>query len=218
MYDFTIMKKCIILLSLAMLSMSVHAHTSPPPQGIEQSKQASKTFSLFGVAQLSVPPTMELRKDSDIYSQTIPSAANKIVFQQRGLGDVAKTAFERYARIIVVQKSGGPGEYLSRHETISLSQEDKELLLDNFVYREFPNSFKYKLLGSPKLRWIDISGTKAIMISYQRTGDMDSTVNVYKYLLQDYDKMMLISISYRIQDASYFLPELTQAIQSFRWY
>lgn len=201
-----------------MLSMSVHAHTSTSPQGIEQSKQASKTFSLFGVAQLSIPSTMELRKDSDVYSQTIPSTPNTIVFQQRGLGDITKSALDRYARIIVGQETGNPGEYLSRHETMPLSQEDKELLFNNFVYREFPKNFKYKLLGYPKLRWVDISGTKALMISYQRTGEKNSTVNVYKYLLQDYDKMMLVSISYRIQDASYFLPELTQAIQTFRWY
>jgi hypothetical protein len=75
----------------------------------------------------------------------------------------------------------------------------------------------FKLIGEPLYKWISIEGTKAIEISYRRTGADKYTTACKIYLLFNGNEMVKIIVSYREQESDIWLPDLTNIIKTFTW-
>ena len=93
--------------------------------------QSWTTYKLgFGSCSLSIPPMMELRKNSDSYTQDLNASgmnitANRVVFQQEGLGRKSAESITRFARIIINYSDGSSGDYLKKNETTPIDDEMK---------------------------------------------------------------------------------------------
>ncbi len=188
--------------------------------------QSWTTYKLgFGSCSLSIPPTMELRKNSDSYTQDMNASgmninANNIVFQQQGLGRQSAESSTRYARIIIGYLDGSYGDFLKKNETTPIDDEMKSSIKAS-VYQDIHPSSQlmggYQLISGPIIKWVSISGTKALEVVYRRTGANNTTTTVRRYFLQNDNKAINIVISSRDQDAEYFQPALSNVIRTFKW-
>ncbi len=188
--------------------------------------QSWTTYKLgFGSCSLSIPPTMELRKNSDSYTQDMNASgmninANNIVFQQEGLGRKSAESTTRFARIIINYSDGSSGDYLKKNETTPIDDEMKRSIKASVyqgIHRASQLMGEVQLISGPIIRWISISGTKALEVVYRRTGADNTTTTSHWYMLQNDNKAVYIEVSSRDQDAEYFQPALSNVIRTFKW-
>lgn len=188
--------------------------------------QSWTTYELgFGSCSLSIPPTMELRKNSDSYTQDMNASgmninANNIVFQQKGLGRQSAESSTRYARVIIGYLDGSYGDFLKKNETAPIDDELKNSIKAG-VYQDIHRGSQLmgssQLISGPIIKWVSISGIKALEVVYRRTGANNTTTTVRRYFLQNDNKAINIIISSRDQDAEYFQPALSNVIRAFKW-
>lgn len=188
--------------------------------------QSWTTYKLgFGSCSLSIPPTMELRKNSDSYTQDLNASgmnitANRIVFQQKGLGRKSAESTTRFARIIIGYSDGSSGDFLKKNETAPIDDELKQTIRASVyqgIHRASQLMGEVQLISGPIIRWISISGTKALEVVYRRTGADNTTTTAHWYMLQNDNKAVYIDVSSRDQDAEYFQPALSNVIRTFKW-
>lgn len=167
---------------------------------------------------ISVPSTIELRKDNDVYTKnfnSIQSTNNTdvVVFQQKGLSSVSKKATNSYCRIMIQYGYSGKGDFLRSNQIEEIEYESKSFFRDLVNAELGP----YKLLDEPSYRWIDIEGINAVEIKYRRSGSDNNTTACAMYLLFNYDEMVRMIISYREQEKELWLPDLDNIIKTFKW-
>lgn len=188
--------------------------------------QSWTTYELgFGSCSLSIPPTMELRKNTDSYTQDLNASgmnitANRVVFQQKGLGRKSAESTTRFARIIIGYSDGSSGDFLKKNETAPIDDELKRTIragLYQGMHRAAQLMGEVKLISGPVIRWVSISGIKALEAVYRRTGADNTTTTAHWYMLQNNNKAVYIEVSSRDQDAEYFQPALSNVIRTFKW-
>ena len=162
---------------------------------------------------------MELRKNSDSYTQDLNASgmnitANRVVFQQKGLGRKSAESTTRFARIIIGYSDGSSGDFLKKNETAPIDDELKRAIRAG-VYQGIHRAAQ--LISGPVIRWVSISGIKALEAVYRRTGADNTTTTAYWYMLQNDNKAVYIEVSSRDQDAEYFQPALSNVIRTFKW-
>jgi hypothetical protein len=173
---------------------------------------AHQAFSLF------VPPIVELRHDYDKYVKRLHKLGlscntEDVVFQQRNLANNSSEALSRYCRIIIQHHKGSVDDFPLASETFPMDP-DVRTELREMVENELE---PFKLIGEPLYKWISIEGTKAIEISYRRTGADKYTTACKIYLLFNGNEMVKIIVSYREQESDIWLPDLTNIIKTFTW-
>ena len=168
---------------------------------------------------------MELRKNSDSYTQDLNASgmnitANRVVFQQKGLGRKSAESTTRFARIIIGYSDGSSGDFLKKNETAPIDDELKQTIRASVyqgMHRASQLMGEVQLISGPIIRWISISGTKALEVVYRRTGADNTTTTAHWYMLQNDNKAVYIEVSSRDQDAEYFQPALSNVIRTFKW-
>ena len=167
---------------------------------------------------LAVPPTVELRHEYDKYVKRLQELGlscntKDVVFQPKDLSNNSQEALSRYCRIMILYNKGNVGDFPSKSETFPLDNETKNELREA-VENELP---PFKLIGEPSYKWISIKDSKAIEITYRRTGANENTTACRMYLLFNTNEVVKAIISYREQESDIWLPDLTNIIKTFRW-
>ena len=86
-----------------------------------------------------------------------------------------------------------------------------QMVNDNLGYGQ-------KLIGSPTFEWIKVDEkTYALSTDYRRTGNNGHTTHVTIYLLQNYNEMVQMIVSYREQEKDLWMPDLGNVIKTFKW-
>lgn len=169
---------------------------------------------------ISVPPTVELRKDNDIYTKEIKRYncgykinSDNVVFQQKGLSINAPEAYQTYCRIIANVQKGELGEFLKSSEYEELSIED----IQTFQVLAKQSSDKYEVIDTPDVRWIKIEDTYGIIVKYVRNGANDHHTQVYSCYFFNDNRFVTITLSYRKEDASKWGTDFSNIVKTFKW-
>lgn len=166
---------------------------------------------------ISVPNSLELRSDYDVYTQWISNNVGLLssadaVFQQKNLSKMSDDAYQTYARILIQHYSFSPADVEHHYESPGLTTEDYRNLREMVDEEIKP----YTYVDAPRWRWIDINGIKAIEGSYRRNGE-NGPVKCKFYLLSNYDEMMKMIVSYRESDSNLWESDLENVIKTFKW-
>ena len=175
-------------------------------------------YEIDGSFFISVPTTVELRHQDDVYTKQLDDMRlniNKdvVIFQQKNLSKGAND--NHYCRIIFQHFVGNREDFLRSKEQEFLGPEWQQSLTE-MVTNELAGN--QTLVGKPTFRWIDVNeNTKAIEVAYRRTGNNNNTTHVTIYLLQNYNEMVKMLVSYREQEKDMWLPDLNNVIKTFKW-
>lgn len=206
----TIMKTC-IQASLESSSAPSQKLGSFVPNSDWRKYEIANSFSI------SVPLSLELRHDYDDYTKLLTNNHLEIsnadaVFQQGNLSDLSPEAFNTYCRILVEHYDFSPGDVERHNQTFYITAEDEKSFKEIVDEQLGP----YCYVDIPTFQWVDISGTKALEAKYKRTGDKGPVV-CRLYLLQNYNEMVEMVVSYRESDASIWKSDLENVIRTFKW-
>lgn len=174
-------------------------------------------FNIDGAIKISVPNTLELRKDYDDYTQWISNnigvlSSADAVFQQKNLSEMSDDAYQTYARVLIQHYSFSPADVEHHYESPGLTAEDYRNLREMVDEEIKP----YTYVDTPTWRWIDINGIKAIEGSYRRNGD-NGPVKCKFYLLSNFSEMAKIIITFREKDSRRWESDLNSIIRTFKW-
>lgn len=141
------------------------------------------------------------------------SAANtsNIVIQQKGL--------ENYCRIIVETITGNEGDYekltnnytATKNELDSVSQTCKNNTIEEL--NRIPNM---RILEWYPARLETINGMTALVISYRRQLGDNPPVLVWEYRFQNYDRLIMLHVSYREIETDIWKPIISKSMSKFR--
>ena len=182
-----------------------------------------KNYEIRDAFTLSVPNTVELRKEDDVYTQVEKNTdwygykidLNMIVFQQKGLSVMDPEAFKTYCRIIIDYQQGESGAFYKATEYENLSAEDIHYLQESTVQGIKGSGFE--AIGTPEVRWVRIEDIYALEVACKRTGTEGNSTQVYRYFLFNNDENVLITLSYREKDAEIWKKDFENIIRTFRW-
>jgi hypothetical protein len=176
-----------------------------------------------GAFTILVPPTVELRKEEDLYSQRLKQRGfvdpECVIFQQKGLSTTTDdTANDHYCRIMIAYSKDKDDDYLHCNESEYLSLETKKVLREAVIQQ----LGGYSLLAEPQYRWICIhqnvfGGTNAIEIRYRRSASDNYTTSCIMYFLYNYNEMVQLIVSYREQEKELWLPDFEDIIKTLYW-
>ena len=174
-------------------------------------------FNIDGAIKISVPNTLELRKDYDDYTQWMSNnigvlSSADAVFQQKNLSEMSDDAYQTYARVLIQHYSFSPADVEHHYESPGLTAEDYRNLREMVDEEIKP----YTYVDTPTWRWIDINGIKAIEGSYRRNGD-NGPVKCKFYLLSNFSEIAKIIITFREKDSRRWESDLNSIIRTFKW-
>lgn len=178
-------------------------------------------YKIANALFISVPPTVELRKNNDSYTKDIKNLnwhgheinSNNVVFQQKGLSINTSEAHQTYCRIIIDIHKGKLGEYPESSNYVDLSIED----IHAFQELAKHNSYEYKILGQPKVRWIKIGKIYGIEVKYIRNGVNNYNTHVSNYCFFNNNLFATITLSYRQGDIKKWETDFSNIIKTFKW-
>ncbi len=153
---------------------------------------------IAGLGKVSLPAKMEIQggayKDYvDAVKEINGVSASNVIFQQKGLNS-GKSGFDTYARVMFKTIYGD-------FETLSSSYSQQDV-------RQINDVFKQDVLGQSELNnasilsWntavaTTLNGYKSVRFGYKRKIGSNPVVNVQTYLLQNNDRMYLITFEGR---------------------
>jgi hypothetical protein len=186
------------------------------------------SYSIPGVGRIEIPACMEeqsgfYKKLNNIYERAVEQktgieiADDKVVFQQKGLNNMEKSAFSGYARVIVETEMGDNGAfnrlharlYISPSEIVEIDKEIKNQILQLY------QGTTMKLIEWYGVSFVDVNGMKAMKISYLRQLNNQPYVLVNSYRFQNYDRLHTLTMSYRKQDEKAWKPLYKKILFSF---
>ena len=192
----------------------------------------TRYYVSYGAFGISVPPTMELRKDKQLVTERISNCAlvmNKaqVVFQQKGLSTaLPQKQNDHYARVMIDYSiSEGDTPYLDLWDDWGeITQADKDYYRE-LVEQNLKNPYgeaDFQLVEEPTYRGINLEpnynlGMRALEIAYRRTGYKNTTANVHIYILFNHWECAQITVAYREQEAELWKSELNKVISTFSW-
>ena len=181
-----------------------------------------RTYNIGNQYEISVPPTVELKRPYDEYTQiqkklNLPANDEIIIFQQEGLSRRTEAALGKYCRVMIQYISGSYGDFLNKTETDPLNYEYAAIFQEMVTAEIGPAS---RQMGDISYCWKEIRGQKFIEITYRRTGsDFDTSIPVKckLCLFQNNNEMVKMILSYREKEAEIWAKDFDLVLKSFLW-
>ena len=209
--------KYIISTLLLLLSLSVIA-------------QEWSTYQYSNKYSISIPPTLELRRDSDVYTQILndiqsgivgyhitSSNKGKIVFQQTGLSTNKHEYKSRYCRILIEHYSCEEGSYYP----YSTDRVDFDISYYQGILKSAQTelqNFGVQILDVMRADTCTINDCLATKVIYKRTGyNGESPVIVATYMIFNYTECIRLTYSFREIEQEVWLNDLIKTRDSFQW-
>ena len=178
------------------------------------------TYVLDNAFQISVPPTVELQKEDDIYTQLVQKSplyvdASSAIFHQKGLGNLSKGSTQRYCRIMFQHEVANYGDFFRATETAYLDAETRTALKEMVSQELIPGT---SFIVEPQIDWVDFNGIKAVRINYVRHGfNGAGPVTCQMYLLFNNKEFVKILLSYRESESDIWKDDFKKVITTFKW-
>jgi hypothetical protein len=181
-----------------------------------------RTFNVGNQYEISVPPTVELKRSYDEYTQlqkkyNLPVNDEIVIFQQDGLSRRTEAALGKYCRVMIQYISGNYGDFLNKTETDNLNYEYAAIFQEMVTAEIGPAS---RQMGEIAYCWKEVKGQKYIEITYRRTGtDFDASIPVKCKLciFQNNNEMVKMILSYREKEANFWASDFELVLKSFTW-
>lgn len=192
---------------------------------IEEKVVIPGTWSTYNVGnqyEISVPPTIELKRPYDEYTQfqkkhNLPVNNEVVIFQQDGLSRRTEEALGKYCRVMIQYISGSYGDFLKKTETDALNYEYAAIFKEMVTTEIGPAS---RQMGDISYCWKEIRGQKYIEVRYKRTGtDFDPTIPVLCKIciFQNGNEMVKMVLSYREKEKNLWEKDFDLILKSFKW-
>lgn len=180
----------------------------------------SKSYTINGMFTISVDSKLELRDKNGLYEQktkknNLPVTSDDvIVFQQAGLNNDKKVAYQKYARIMIQTENGNEGDYAYYGGSHELSDSDV-VYFNRLAYQELSPQMHMTIKPSTKGCFLD-NGNYCIMTAYQRSG-VYGNVDVCIYYFFNNSQSAKVLCSYKNSEEKLWKKVMEDAIDSFRW-
>ena len=142
----------------------------------------------------------------------------KLVIQPKGINQFDEASLSKYCRVIVETIEGGQNDFQRLNEKIVASTSELSELNNQFksqVQQSFYNT-PLKLIEWYPLEIRHINGMDCIHASYNRQFKDQPNVMVDLYRFLNYDRIISLTISYRISEKEYWSSTLDKTLKSFR--
>ena len=191
--------------------------------------QEWNTYQYQDRYSISVPSTMELRRENDTYTQLLndiqgniigfqvtSTSNNRITLQQAGLSTNKHEYKTKYCRILI-------DYYTCENEHVPCSGDKLELNEEYFTngvtaIQKDCESTKTPLMTIISNDTMTIANSPATKIIYRRQGyNGASPVIVAIYTIFNYDEYVRFTIAFRETEQDIWMKDLVKARNSFRW-
>lgn len=210
--------KIILILALTLISTGhFYVQISTTPSGWEK-------IYIKNVGSFDLPPTMEVQKGK--YKEFVDEVkkikgydASQLTAQQKGLNEIGKEGFEKYARIIVETTFGSAGDFEKYNFNITEITQTDITELNSIYKQQIQKSFLgtgLKLIDWYPLKAEKVNGVSCIHISYKRQLQDKPFVLVHIYYFHNNDRMHSLTLSYRLTEADYWKADYATILKSFR--
>ena len=179
-----------------------------------------KSYTINDMFTISVDSKLELRDKNGLYEQktknnNLPVTSDDvIVFQQAGLNDDDKAAYQKYARIMIQTEIGNVGDFSYYDGSCELSDSDI-VNFNRLAYQELSPQMHMTIKPSTKGFFLD-NGNYCIMTSYQRSG-VYGNVDVCIYYFFNDNQWAKVLCSYKDSEKTYWQKVMEDAVKSFKW-
>lgn len=200
------MRRILIIFSFVLGFLSAHAER--------------KSYTINDMFTISVDSKLELRDKNGLYEQktknnNLPVTSDDvIVFQQAGLNDDNKAAYQKYARIMIQTEFGNVGDFSYYDGSCELSDSDI-VNFNRLAYQELAPQMHMTIKPSTKGFFLD-NGNYCIMTSYQRSG-VYGNVDVCIYYFFNDNQSAKVLCSYKDSEKTYWQKVMEDAVKSFKW-
>lgn len=174
------------------------------------------------VGYIDVPEIMEVKdllanpavkervfKEMNIDPKSMEGAIQNLMVKQKGL--------EMYARLIVETIPGKPGEFERLMKKYTITKQELKAMED-----EIRTGFEQQFRNTPIkiLEWYpiepqNINKMQTITFSFKRQLKDNPPVIVKYYLFQNYDRLIRLTVSYRLQEKTIWEDLLKKSVNSF---
>ena len=187
-------------------------------------------YSFSNHYSVSIPSTLELRRDSDIYTQVlnkiqnsspkirIKTSKNRIVFQQTGLSTNKSIYKQLYCRVLIDYYPCKEDEFVpSKGEILELEDNyfRDAILAVNEENKMFGGGEVLKVISSGTLTLADSPATELVYIRQGMNGK--PPVLVATYNIFNYDEYVKLTLSFRANEAELWEQDLRRVRDSFEW-
>jgi len=159
-----------------------------------------QTVVIHRLGTIRIPAAMEVQAETlSALNPVHESSRSSITIQQAGLNNLDPAALKQYFRLMISTEDVEPGSVDALSTPIVATEEDlkeaAEVILSQFLagarqalLEEFPASLQR------------VSAYDALRSGYKRVG-LHGPVVVWTYFIQNYDRIHLITVSYRESEA-----------------
>ncbi len=190
-----------------------------------------KRIYIENIGTIDIPPTMEVQagKYKEIIDPLKPELMKLVgvvsdttydlILQQKGLNELDKNGFQRYARVMIDTDIGNRGDF----DTLTFNIKEYSEFDVNEMNDMFHSAMKESITGTALklVEWLPlkletISGMSCIHLSYIRKLNNNPTVLVNIYTFQNVDRMYSLTLSYRQNENDYWADDSNIILYSFR--
>lgn len=176
------------------------------------------------VGYLSMPPTMEVQSGRykvivDDVKKIYGYDGSQLTIQQKGLNELGQNGFQKYARILIETTVGSFGDYEKLDFDISgqtaadideLNTTCKQMVAQGFLGTDL------KLVEWYPIQIEKVNGYSSLHIKYKRRLGDQPLVMVNMYVFMNNDRKHTVTLSYRINEESFWKTDLEKALASLR--
>lgn len=200
------------------------AYSQTLPQLLPALQDGWQRVYIKNVGSFDLPPSMEIQAGKykeflDEIKKIKGFDAPHIVAQQKGLNELEKEGFGKYARVMIETAMGARGEYEKLDYNISLLSQAEINALSSAFKRQLQQGFVgtgIKIIEWYPLKLEKVNGISCVHISYKRQLNNKPFVLVNMYTFQNYDRMHTLKLSYRLSEADYWKADFVTILKSFR--
>ena len=163
------------------------------------------TVKINGVGSIGLPSNMEIQggayKEINERTKEIHGvSSSKVIFQQKNLNDFNGRSFQTYARVFIRTQNGNFGDFKKLSDGLTQAEADEV----NTTFKD-QNENEAPRANAIILEWYPAKVTtlnkqKAIKFGYKRQIGTNKPVLVETYLLQNNDRLHIITFEYRLDD------------------
>ncbi len=197
------------------------------------SKTGWNTYTIAGIAEIEIPPTLELRNQDAYISlkaahitkkfreQGRPIEKSAIVFQTTGTNEASEGEFAEYGRILIDYEFGEPGSFYKWNEDLSFfndMEEEFSLSLKEEITTPMPQ------LNIKLIEWFPVEykkknkeGLSYFKTSYLRQMGSNPIIRTERYNFFNDSEAVTITLSYRVKEKSLWASDFQEVIDSFNF-
>jgi hypothetical protein len=186
---------------------------------------ASSEVDIPNVGTINLPDNMQIK---DLIAEAGEALREKVSREfnidlnneggiKRNLVAIQK-GMKNYARIIVETIPGEPGDFERIDAKYTLSKQEM-IEIEESVRSTFASQFKntpLKILEWYSFKLIYVNGMRALSFSFKRQLLNNPPVIAKYYIFQNYDRMIRLTVSFRLKERHLWEKELENAVHSFK--